>query len=606
MIALAIAFTLGLATASDEGHSLWRNISRRIHNRLATVTRSFVAPPTSTEELPTLTINIAFASYTHLLDQRTRALQRGISVPDEQDYTPAEIWVQGTNVPVAMRLAGPVDHLGDDDKWGFEIRVEDAQPLLGMHHCYLLDPGGNNGLNEWAFVQALAHEDILAARYQFVRLIFNGDDRGIYALQEAPNAASLTAGRRSETSSNNQDQGRRSETSSNNQDQGHWSETPSNNQDQGRRSETSSNNQDQGRRSETSSDNQGPRPEQGIVVTFDTQTLRRSITHFQGDIEAAYADPVSNLSATAFQYLEIDPYRDAALIPDPNLASQREQALNNLRALQTGTRPASDIFDVDIYGRFLALVDLWGATQTTSLLNLHYYYNPISQALEPVSFNANALGSDARIDLALTYNDPAIQAAYVREAQRISQPQYLNQLQEALEPALESVQRQLEREYPSLDLPWAKLRHNQAQIQRSLNPVQPVSAYLGAPASAVSGTLRVEIGNGLNLPVEIVGFDIDGATFLTLDRQWVSPESEGLLLATPPTGGTPEAIVLRAVDPAPSPLVRYARVNIPLIEIHHRDQEIDFMHAPDIYVITRILGLTHTQRTHARPAYRDE
>ncbi len=567
MIALAITFMLGLATASNEGRSLWRNISRHIHNKLATVTRPFVTPPTSTEDLPTLAINIAFASYTNLLDQRTRALQRGIYIPDEQDYTPAEIWVQGTNVPVAMRLTGPVDRLGDDDKWGFEIRVEDEQHLLGMHHCYLLDPGGNNGLNEWAFVQALAHEEILAARYQFVHLIFNGDNRGIYALQEAPNTASLTAGRRSETSSNNQDQGHRSETSSDSHDQ---------------------------------------RPEQGIVVTFDTQTLRRSIAHFQGDIEAAYADPVSNLSATAFQYLEMAPFRDAALIPDPNLASQREQVLNNLRALQTGARPASDIFDADVYGRFLALVDLWGATQATSLLNLHYYYNPISQALEPVSFNANALGSDARIDLALTYNDPAIQAAYVREAQRISQPQYLHQLQEALEPALESVQRQLEREYPSIDLPWAKLRRNQAQIQQSLNPVQPVSAYLGDPASAVSGTLRVEIGNGLNLPVEIVGFDIDGATFLTLDRQWVSSESEGLLLATPPTDGTPEAIVLRVVDPAPIPLVRYARVNIPLIEIHHRDQEIDFRHDPDIYVITRILGLTTTQRTHAHPAYRDE
>jgi hypothetical protein len=577
IIALAMMFALGVATASDKVHDLWITTSRRLRSRLASAPQSFITSPTSTEGFPTLAINIDFASYTNLLEQRARALQRGIYIPAEQDYDYAEIWVQGTNVPVEIRMAGPVEHLGDDDKWGFEILAEDDGHILGMHHCYLLDPAVNNGLNEWAFVQALAHEGILAARYQFVRLIFNGDDRGIYALQEEPDATSLTTEQRSAMSSHNQ----------------------------------TSNNQDQ-------------QSDQGIVVKFDTQTLRRSIAHFQGDVEAAYADPVSNLAVTAFQYLELAPYRDAALTPDPTLAPQREQVLGKLRELQTGARSASEVFDVDAYGRFLALVDLWGATQATSPLNLHYYYTPNNRALEPVSFNANALGSDKRIDLTLTYNDPAIQAAYTREAERISQPAYLRQLRETLEPELVRVQQLLMSEYPTTVLPWADLRQNQAQIQRSLNPVQPVSAYLGDPVLSISGTLRVEVGNVLNLPVEIVGFDIAGAIFLIIDHQWVSSESDSLLLdmsprgepsvggapsmgGAPSIGGGPEAVVLRAVDASQTPIVvQYADIDIPLTEIHRRDQEIDLMHEPDIQVVTRILGLTHTQRTLARSSYNGE
>ncbi len=574
LITLAMTFVLGLATASDKGRDFRLNISQGIRNRLTSAAQSFTAPSTSLEGLPTLVINIDFASYTHILEQRARALQHGIYIPDEQDYTPAEIWAQGTAAPVNMRLAGPVERLGDDEKWGFEVLAEDEHQILDIRHGYLLDPAVNNGLNEWAFVQALTREGILAARYRFVRLIFNGDDRGVYALQEEPNAASLITR--------------------------HWPEATSNRQDQ--------------------------QPGQGIVVRFNTRTLRRSIAHFQGNIDATYADPVSNLSATAFQYLEIASFYDAAPADDPAIALQREQALNTLHELQTGARQASEVFDVDSYGRFLALVDLWGATQATSLLNLHYYYNPNHQTLEPIGFNANALGSEARIDLSLTYNDPAIQAAYTREAHRISRPEYLNQLQEALEPELVQIQQRLASEYSNSDLLWAELSQNQAKIQRSLNPVQPVSAYLGDPAASVSGTLRIAIGNVLNLPVEIVGFDIAGATFLPLERQWISSNKSHDLLVevshvhdtsstcemsrmrgVSPTDSESEAVVLRAVDVAQTPIVvHYVHVEIPLKEIHHRDQEIDWMHNPDIHVITRISGLTHTQRTLARPSYHTE
>jgi hypothetical protein len=125
--------------------------------------------------------------------------------------------------------------------------------------------------------------------------------------------------------------------------------------------------------------------------------------------------------------------------------------------------------------------------------------------------------------------------------------------------------------------------------------------------SSISGTLRVEVGNVLNLPVEIVGFDIAGATFLALDCQWVSSESDGLLVDTSSGSSVAEAAVLRAVDTSQIPIVvQYAHIDIPLTEIHRRDQEIDLMHDPDIQVITRILGLTHTQRTLARSSYNGE
>jgi hypothetical protein len=381
----------------------------------------------------------------------------------------------------------------------------------------------------------LEREGVLTARYQYVRVTFNATNWGIYALEEGFANELLTS---------------------------------------------------QGRRA-------------GIIVRFDADLLWESIAHFQGDAQTAYADPILNLSAADYQYLEVDAFRDAAISDDPELSAQRDAAIGLLRALQTGQLEASQVFDMERYGRFLALVDLWGATQATSLVNLHYYYNATSGRLEPIGFNGNPLSSNKRLSLVTTYADPALQAAYVQEALRISQPEYLDQLHAELEPEFQQLQRTMGAGNGDLPPPWDELRARQEQIRRSLSPVQPVFATLGSPTLATSGTLRVDVANVLNLPVEIVGFDIHGATFLPADRQWLQGQSAELLT------DDADHIVLRAFDAAGAPVIRYVRFDIPLVEIHRLDSELDFMQELDVQVATRILGLSTTHLTLAQGGYPD-
>ena len=230
---------------------------------------------------------------------------------------------------------------------------------------YLIDPADNNWLNEWAFSQALQREGILAARYHFVQLTFNGENKGIYAVQE-----------------------------------GFGSELPL---------------------------GQG-RPE-GVMVEYDARRLWQSIAYFDGNGAAALEDPVANLTASDFQFFEVDTFRDATIANDVALSAQKDNAIGLLRGLQNGELTAAQVFDVALYGRFLALTDLWGATQGTSLVNLRYYYHPGNGRLEPIGFNANALGVTDRLSLAASYNDPALQTAYVQAAAHFSQPEYLAELE---------------------------------------------------------------------------------------------------------------------------------------------------------------------------------
>jgi hypothetical protein len=124
--------------------------------------------------------------------------------------------------------------------------------------------------------------------------------------------------------------------------------------------------------------------------------------------------------------------------------------------------------------------------------------------------------------------------------------------------------------------------------------VQPVFAFLGDPRQAMSNTLSVAVGNIINAPVEIVGFDINGTAFLPAERQWLQPTSE-TLLALPEA----DAVLLSAFDAAQAPVIRYAHFNIPLTAIHRVDAEIDFLQEPEIAVVVRLAGLS---QTHVIPA----
>ena len=497
----------------------------------------------ASSELPALTIDMAFAEYERILSQREEALASGVVLSGDADFVTAEIRYEDQVVPVLMRLQqGPADHLGEDEKWNFDVRSDAGQLLAGRQRFYLIDPADNNWLNEWAFAEALRREGVMSGRYQFVRLFLNGEDWGIYALQEGFDPQLLAF--------NNQPQ--------------------------------------------------------GVIVEFDATPFWQSIAYYGGDRQAATADPVANLTANDFQFFEVDTFRDAAIAADPELTAQKNQAVGLLRGLQSGDLAASEVFDVEKYGRFLALADLWGATEGTSPLNLRYYFNPASGRLEPIGFNANPLSSPQRLSLSASYFDPAIQVAYAQAAARMSRPEYLADFREMLQPQMEKRQQEL----PSAadtSSPWAMLAERQDQMRRSLNPLQPVFAYLGPPTLAQEGIIRVDVANVLNLPLEILGFDIDGTTFLEVDPAWIQDNQDELIAKRSPSdsGSVNGEVILRAAANDQSPTVGYVRFHIPLAEIIAQDDELDFLQDLDIQVATRILGLDDVQLTSARPGYPD-
>ena len=132
-----------------------------------------------------LTIDIKQKDYQKLAYKRELALQRGIIVRDEDSFVPAKITADGTMYRVKMRLKGDyTDHL-EGKKWSFRIQVKGNNTIWGMKRFSIQDPKRSGYIKEWIFHEWFRYEDLIALRYDFVEIVVNGENLGIFALEES-------------------------------------------------------------------------------------------------------------------------------------------------------------------------------------------------------------------------------------------------------------------------------------------------------------------------------------------------------------------------------------------------------------------------------------
>lgn len=118
--------------------------------------------------------------------QKDKAFKDGILIV-EDDY-----WVKGKlfskkdqkERPIQMRLKGDwLDHL-KGKKWSFRIKMRKDEAWRQLLTFSVQNPATRYHLMEWLFHKMLEKEDVLAPRYDFIKLKLNNEDLGIYAYEE--------------------------------------------------------------------------------------------------------------------------------------------------------------------------------------------------------------------------------------------------------------------------------------------------------------------------------------------------------------------------------------------------------------------------------------
>ena len=447
-------------------------IKRRLTERSRHIKSLFVPLPAN------LYVDIKFKEYKKIEEKRQAALSRGYLLSDADDFVNANLRIGGETIPVRLRLKGDLPEHWEGEKWSFRIHTRRDARYKGMRRFSIQHPKARNYIYEWAFFENLRLEGILAPRYDFINVIINGKAKGIYALEENFSKELLESQDRRE----------------------------------------------------------------GVIVRFSEDAHWRQKNNW---LHNPYGPNMSAPNSPAFFILqprnwincELDVFQGGKVAGSEILSAQRDAAVGLLESFRKRRIKASEIFDGPMLAKFLAVINLWSAEHAIQWTNIRFYYNPVTSKLEPIGFDAqpgrNRRGQfDERLvnaqpseifpwgDIDWIYyvlSDPEIARIYVKECMRVSNPEYLDWLKEKLEKDLKAKLLILWREHQDI-LDWNILARNQEFTMHVLNPIEHLIAYVNPKLNkdGASGRylLKLDIGNVLTLPIEIMGVRINNGEMI--------------------------------------------------------------------------------------------
>jgi hypothetical protein len=154
----------------------------------------------------------------------------------------------------------------------------------------------------------------------------------------------------------------------------------------------------------------------------------------------------------------IAPFRYNKIKKSEVLSRDLETATGLLRGFADETLSSSQVFDVELMGRYLAVASVWGAWHPTRWHNIRFYYNPITAKLEPIGYDAylryfkrvSVEPSKYPITAAMLESDLAIRPIYEATIKRLKEEAENRVLEDWVRPLQERSLRVLHKEYPLL------------------------------------------------------------------------------------------------------------------------------------------------------------
>ena len=385
---------------------------------------------------------------------RDKALERGVIINDlDGEYVSATLDYNGKKMKIKMRLKGHMtDHIETENKWSFRIKVKDNDTFMGMKRFSIQQPGTRGYIYEWIYHELMKREDIIALRYKFINVSINGKDWGIYAVEENFDNELI----------------------------------------------------------ENNNRKKGPI----LRLNPDFYWINRYNGMKREYITAEFA---------SYYSANFEAYREDKVLDD----SVQKQYYLKAIALADGFRSKKlsvpQVFDVERLAKFHAIIDLVGGLHSIDWSDIKYYYNPVTAKLEPVAYESFSDFSVTEISGNYKYvsvdnneyyedwhtalfSDPDFFRAYVKNLERITQKQYLDDFFAADNTELDNNLKILYKEFPYKKFEKKSYYRNQEMIKKILN--EAPAAFHAYYTSVTDNTIHLQIGSIESLPVELKSISV--------------------------------------------------------------------------------------------------
>lgn len=130
-------------------------------------------------------ITIKLKNWDKLVKYRDSALTNGGITPEMEKEISAKIRYKNHDYKIDLNITGcTVEHVIDPEKWSLAVKVKDGKTIMGMRTFALLVPMARGGLTDWIATKLLKSRNVIGLRGNFVNVSINGNDNGIYYLEE--------------------------------------------------------------------------------------------------------------------------------------------------------------------------------------------------------------------------------------------------------------------------------------------------------------------------------------------------------------------------------------------------------------------------------------
>jgi hypothetical protein len=354
--------------------------------------------------------------------KRLKALAVGILETGDSDYVPVTVSFNGEDFRAEARLKGDwTDHL-KGEKWSFRVKLKNDKTILGMRKFSIHHPQtrGFYYLSEWLYLKAIKREELAGLRYNFLEgaihiksknsANYDSRDVGIYAMEETFDKRTLESNGLKES----------------------------------------------------------------VILKFSEQhwwdEVKKSV-----EVGSPYGylwNDYANFNLIDRAKFPILPFSEEKTVLDGTMNAHFKLGKELLESVYTGEATLDEAFDVQKLAKQNAVLNLFGAIHGTYIINLRFYYNPITSLLEPIAFDGNSGGKLTKYTHFMFLNKDK-DSVYLKELahalQEVSQPKYLQELVDEYRMDMEELMMPLKKEFKNTKgFLMSNLEYNQEILRGEL------------------------------------------------------------------------------------------------------------------------------------------
>lgn len=389
-------------------------------------------------------INLSEKNYNKLKKYRDRAISVGVISAKEKKYVSAILRYNGKKYKADIRLKGDwIDHL-TGDKWSFRIKLKGDKTIQGMKKFSIHHPITRGYINEWVYQKTNKKEGLIGLRYGFVEgaMIIKKEDKsgyinqnlGIYAIEETFDKRLI------------ENNGRKESVILKFSEENWWSDVKKR------------------------------------IAVGKKSGLRWD--KFKSKKEGIWKYPIRVFS-------------ESKVLEDSLLYNYFDLSKNILEEFRKNNFSISQVFNIKQLAMHNALSNLFGAFHGGYIINLRFYYNPITSKLEPISFDGN---SGQEIDkyhhflFANKKTDTLYFQELIKALEKVSKKGYLNNIISSNQKETNYFNALLKKEFDSKNLNISKnvLAKNQEFIRKE---IEKLKSLYTRPITIINDSITIKPSN---------------------------------------------------------------------------------------------------------------